>query len=47
MIRSTEEFRCVFKAARRAGTPLVAIRRADPSSAMAHVTASTYLHKSE
>jgi hypothetical protein len=37
MIRSTEEFRSVFKAARQAGTPLVAIRTADPSSAMAQV----------
>src|SRR5687767_1809840 len=40
MIRSTEEFRSTFKAARRAGTPLVAVRTADPSSAMAQVAAS-------
>jgi len=40
MIRSTEEFRLVFKAARRAGTPLVALRTADPASGMAQVTAS-------
>jgi len=37
---STEEFRSVFKAARRAGTPLVAVRTADPASAMAQVMAS-------
>ena len=40
MSRSTEEFRSVFKAARRAGTPLVAIRTADPASAMAQGMAS-------
>jgi hypothetical protein len=40
MSRSTEEFRSVFKAARRAGTPLVAVRTADPASAMAQVMAS-------
>jgi hypothetical protein len=40
MSRSTEEFRSVFKAARRAGTPLVAIRTADPASAMAQVASS-------
>ncbi len=39
MSRSTEEFRSVFKAARRAGTPLVAVRSADPASAMAQVVA--------
>ncbi len=39
MIRSTEEFRLVFKAARRAGTPLVALRTADPASGMAQLTA--------
>ena len=39
MIRSTEEFRLVFKAARRSGTPLVAVRTADPASAMAQVAA--------
>ena len=40
MIRSTEEFRFVFKAVRRAGTPLVAVRTADPASGMAQITAS-------
>ncbi|MFN8942976.1 MAG: hypothetical protein ACK5ZJ_24945, partial [Acidobacteriota bacterium] len=40
MSRSTEEFRCVFKAARRAATPLLAVRTADPASTMAQVTAS-------
>jgi hypothetical protein len=40
MIRSTQEFRDVFKAARRAGTPLVAVRTADPASAMAQVAAT-------
>lgn len=40
MSRSTEEFRSVLKAARRAGTPLIAIRTADAASAMAQVTAS-------
>lgn len=40
MIRTTEEFRLVVKAARRVGTPLVAVRTADPASAIAHVTAS-------
>jgi hypothetical protein len=39
MIRSTEEFRLVFKAARRSGTPLVAVRTADPASAMVQVIA--------
>lgn len=39
MPHSTEEFRSVFKAARRAGTPLVAVRTADPASAMAQVAA--------
>jgi hypothetical protein len=34
MIRTTEDFRCSLKAARRAGTPLLAIRTADPASAM-------------
>ena len=46
MSRSTEEFRSVFKAARRAGTPLVAVRTADPASAMAQVI-STMNGKSE
>ena len=40
MIRSTEEFRLVVKAARRVGTPLVAVRTADPASAIAQVSAS-------
>jgi hypothetical protein len=40
MSRSTEEFRSVFKAARRAATPLLAVRTADPASTMAQVTAS-------
>jgi hypothetical protein len=40
MIRTTEEFRLVTKAARRVGTPLVAVRTADPASAIAQVTAS-------
>src|SRR5881296_2751827 len=37
MIRSTEEFRVVVKAARRVGTPLVAVRTADPASAITQV----------
>ena len=37
MTRSTNEFRTQLKAARRAGTPLLAIRTADPASAMAQV----------
>jgi hypothetical protein len=36
----TEEFRSLLKAARRAGTPLVAIRTADPASALAQVATS-------
>ena len=40
MICSTEEFRGLLKAARRAGTPLLAIRTADPASAIAQATAS-------
>jgi hypothetical protein len=40
MIRTTEEFRMVIKAARRVGTPLVAVRTADPASAITQVTAS-------
>ena len=40
MICSTEEFRGLLRAARRAGTPLVAIRTADPASAIAQVSAS-------
>lgn len=38
MIRTTDAFRGTFKAARQAGTPLVAIRTADPASAAARVT---------
>ena len=38
MVRSTEEFRGLLKAARRAGTPLLAIRTADPATAIAQVT---------
>jgi hypothetical protein len=37
MIRTTEEFRAVVKAARRVGTPLVAVRTADPASAITQV----------
>src|SRR2546430_14370659 len=40
MIRSTEDFRSLLKAARRAGTPLLAVRTADPASAMAQVSES-------
>src|SRR5713226_9581262 len=40
MIRSTEDFRSLLKVARRAGTPLLAVRTADPASAMAQVSAS-------
>jgi hypothetical protein len=40
MVPSTEQFRLVIKAARRVGTPLVAVRTADPASAIAHVSAS-------
>src|SRR6266567_8316345 len=40
MTRSTEDFRGLLKAARRAGTPLLAVRTADPASAMAQVSAS-------
>ena len=47
MIHSTEEFRLIFKAARRVGTPLVAVRTADPASAMAHVTATVNGKKEE
>lgn len=38
MVQSTEEFRALVKAARRAGTPLLAIRTADPASAMAIIS---------
>ena len=37
MIRSMEEFRSFLKAARRSGAPLLAIRTADPASAMHQV----------
>ncbi|MCW5979601.1 MAG: hypothetical protein KIT09_16100 [Bryobacteraceae bacterium] len=39
MIRSTEEFRAVVKAARRVGTPLIAVQTADPTSSIAQVSA--------
>ena len=35
MIRNTEEFLAALRAARRASTPLVSIRTADPASAIA------------
>ena len=38
MIQSTEEFRSLVRSARRAGTPLLAVRTADPASAMGHVS---------
>ena len=37
MIRSMEEFRSFLKEARRSGAPLLAIRTADPASAMYQV----------
>ena len=40
MIRSTEEFRSVVKAGRSVGAPLLAVRTADPASAIAQVCAS-------
>ena len=40
MIRSTEEFRVIVKAARRVGTPLVAVRPADPASVITQVCES-------
>src|SRR5260370_32329516 len=40
MIRSTEEFRAAVKAARRVGPPLVAVRTADPASAITQVCVS-------
>src|SRR6266446_7835724 len=40
MIRSTEEFRVMVKAARRVGTPLVAVSTADPASAITQVCVS-------
>src|SRR2546422_6823361 len=47
MIRSTEEFRAAVKAARRVGTPLVAVRTADPASAITQVCASVNGKKGE
>jgi len=41
MIRSTAEFRAVVKAARRVGTPLLAVRTADPASAITQVCESS------
>jgi len=40
MIRTTEEFRAAVKAARRVGTPLLAVRTADPASTIIHVCAA-------
>ena len=40
MIRSMEEFRAVVKAARRVGTPLLAVQTADPASAITQVCES-------
>ena len=40
MIRSTEEFRAAVKAARRVGTPLLALRTADPASAITQACAN-------
>ena len=40
MIRSTDEFRAAVKAARRVGTPLLAVRTADPASAITQACAS-------
>jgi hypothetical protein len=40
MNRFTEEFRSVVRSARRVGTPLLAIRTADPASAIAQVCES-------
>lgn len=37
---TTTEFRASLRAARRAGTPIIQIRTADPASAMEHVSAS-------
>jgi hypothetical protein len=45
MSGSTQEFRSVLKAARRAGTPLITVRTADPASAMAQVSASVAFTK--
>jgi len=47
MIRSTEDFRAMVKAARRVGTPLVAVRTADPASAIANVSDSVNTKKGE
>ena len=43
MIRNTEEFLAALRAARRASTPLVSIRTADPASAIALTTRSLNL----
>src|SRR5436309_409804 len=40
MIRSTEQFRAAVKAARRVGTPLLALRTADPASAITQACAN-------
>ena len=40
MIRSTEEFRVAVKSARRVGTPLIAVRTADPASVITQVCIS-------
>jgi hypothetical protein len=37
MIQTTKEFRGLLRAARRAGTPILTVRTADPSSAIAQV----------
>ena len=47
MIQSTEDFRAMVKAARRVGTPLVAVRTADPASAIANVSDSVNTKKGE
>jgi len=47
MIRSTVDFRAMVKAARRVGTPLVAVRTADPASAIANVSDSVNTKKGE
>jgi len=40
MIRNTDDFQNALRAARRASTPLVSIRTADPASAIALTTRS-------
>lgn len=47
MIRSTEGFRAMVKAARRVGTPLVTVRTADPASTIANVSDSVNTKKGE